>query len=184
MQSIELVLIGVSLILATAVVKLVEGIYQAAISKSSYWIPVVLMACTLVYAVNFLWSFNNDLDKAAQNYPNFVLSIMVSAVLFLRAHILVGTDPARIPDWRVHYESIARQYFIVAALLSLMSIFVLVEDGSSSGFDAASAPFLFGIALQLVGAIFKQTWVRGTVALISWLLVMVAGYVLFTQDML
>jgi len=184
MQSIELVLIGVSLILATAVVKLVEGIYQAVISEKSYWIPVVLMAGTLVYAVNFLWSFNNDLDKAAQNYPNFVLSIMVSAVLFLRAHILVGTDPARIPDWRVHFENIARQYFIVAALLSVMSIFVLVEDGSSNGFDAASAPFLFGVVLQLVGATFQQVWVRGTVAVISLLLVIMAGYVLFTQGML
>jgi hypothetical protein len=184
MQSIELVLIGVSLILATAVVKLVEGIYQAAICKNSYWIPIVLMAGTLIYAVNFLWSFNNELDKAEQTYPNFVLSIMVAIVLFLRAHILVGTDPAAVQDWRVHYETTARQFFIVASLLSLMSILVLVEDGSSSGFDAASAPFLFGVALSLVGAVFEQAWVRGTVAIISLLLVMVAGYVLFTQGML
>ena len=41
MQSIELVLIGVSLILATAVVKLVEGLYQAVTSERSYWIPSV-----------------------------------------------------------------------------------------------------------------------------------------------
>jgi len=184
MQSIELLLIGISLILATAVVKLVEGIYQAAISKKTYWIPIVLMTGTLIYAVNFLWSFNNELDKAEQNYQNFVLSIMVAAVLFLRAHILVGTDPARIPDWRVHYETVARQFFVVASLLSAMSILVLVEDGSSSGFDAVSAPFLFGGTLMLVAAVFEQTWVRGTVAIINLLLVIVAGYALFTQGML
>ncbi len=184
MQSVELVLIGVSLILATAVVKLVEGIYQASISEKPYWIPTVLMLGTLIYAVNFLWSFNNDLDKAVQNYPNFFLSIMVSAVLFLRAHILVGNDPASIPDWRTHWESIARRYFVVATLLSLMSVLVLVEDESSSGFDAVSAPFLVGAALMLAGAVFKQTWVRGTVAIITLFLVIAAGFVLFTQGML
>jgi hypothetical protein len=184
MQSIELVLIGVSLILATAVVKLVEGIYQAAISKNSYWVPIALMVSTLLYAVNFLWSFNNDLEKAEQNYPNFVFNILVSAVLFLRAHILVGTDPAGIPDWRVHFETFARRYFIVAAILSVMSILILVNEGSSSGFDKASAPFLLGIALMLVGAVFEQTRVREIVAIINLLLVTVAGYVLFTQGIL
>ena len=184
MESIELVLIGISLILSTAVVKLVEGIYQAAISERSYWIPIVLMLSTLLYAVNFLWSFNNDLDKSGESYPHFLLSITASAVIFLRAHILVGPDPAGTTDWRVHFETIARPYFLVAALLSLMSIFVLMAEGTSSGFDAASAPFLFGIALLLVGAVFEQTWVRGTVAAISLLLVIVAGYALFTQGLL
>jgi hypothetical protein len=65
-----------------------------------------------------------------------------------------------------------------------MSILVLVEDGSSSGFDAVSAPFLFGGTLMLVAAVFEQTWVRGTVAIINLLLVIVAGYALFTQGML
>ncbi len=184
MQSIELVLIGVSLILATAVVKLVEGLYQAVTSERSYWIPIVLMLGTLLYAINFLWSFNNDLEKTSQNYPSFVLSMMVAAVLMLRAHILVGTDPATIEDWRAHYETVARRYFVVAALVSVMSIMVLIEEGSSNGFDAASAPFLMGIALSTTAAIFEQTWVRGGVAIISLILVMAAGYVLFTQGVL
>ena len=38
--------------------------------------------------------------------------------------------------------------------------------------------------LMLVAAVFEQTWVRGTVAIINLLLVIVAGYALFTQGML
>ena len=184
MQSIELVLIGVSLVLATAVVKLVEGLYQAATSERSYWIPIVLMLGTLIYAINFLWYFNNDLSKTSQSYPAFVVSMMVAAVLMLRAHILVGTDPAKIEDWRAHFETIARRYFVVATLLSAMSIMVLMEEGSSNGLDAASAPFLMGMALCTTGAIFEQTWVRGAVSIINLILVIAAGYVLFTQGIL
>ena len=142
------------------------------------------MLSTLLYAINFLWSFNNDLGQTSQNYPAFVLSMMVAAVLLLRAHILVGPDPSRIEDWRVHFEKIARRYFVVAALLSVMSVMVLMEEGSSNGLDAASSPFWAGVALCSTGAIFEQTWVRGTVSIIMLILVIAAGYVLFTQGVL
>ena len=62
MSQAELLLIGVTMILATGLVRCIDGLYHATTSKQRYWIPQVLLWSTFIYGVNFLWAFKDNLS--------------------------------------------------------------------------------------------------------------------------
>ncbi len=177
-------MIGFTMILATGLVRCLEGLYHAMMSPQSYWIPQVLLWSTFLYGVSFLWSFMDNLSDPTPSYLFYASSISFASLFFLRAHILATKDAAQVKDWLLHFQESARPYFAIAALTSLSSIATARFAGESTGFDAVSIPFWLAVVLNATGAIFDNTWFRGVVAVINIMTVVIASYVLFTNDMI
>jgi hypothetical protein len=78
----------------------------------------------------------------------------------------------------------ARPYFILAIVTSLSAIAVGLANGDTTGFDTVSLPFWIGAGLNAIGAISRNTWVRGVVAVAHLALVILASYMLFSNEMI
>ena len=182
MSEAELLLIAVGMILATGLIRCVDGIYYATISQNRYWIPQVLLWSTFIYGVNFLWGFKNDLS-GSPTYMMYVSSIGVCATFVLRARILASSNAEQIENWADHFNRTARAYFFFAFLTSISAIVFGTANGDSTGFDATSAPFWIGAGLNGIGAISRKVWVRGTVAVAHLTLVVLASYILFSNEL-
>jgi hypothetical protein len=182
MAEFELLLIGISMILATALVQSVKGLYHAMVSPQRYWIPQVLLWSTLIYSAHFLWAFKDNMGEDP-TYLAYMFSLAGAASLVLRAYILTTNEPAQIEDWKDHFDKTARSYFVVAGLTSLVTLVALLHNNESTGFDAQSFPFWFGAAVMATGAISTKVWVRGTVAVIGLLLQLLSAYFLFSNEL-
>jgi hypothetical protein len=183
MSEAELLLIGMTLVLATGMVRCVDGLYHAIMSPRRYWIPQVLLWSTFIYGGNFLWAYKDNLAEDP-SYPLYASTIAIAATFVLRAHILATNDPANIQDWADHFHKTARPYFVIAFLTSMCSLIAARSANESSGFDASSIPFWIGMGLNATGAISKKVWVWGTVAVLHLTLVVLASYILFSNDMI
>ncbi len=183
MSEAELLLIGMTLVLATGMVRCVDGLYHAIMSPRRYWIPQVLLWSTFIYGGNFLWAYKDNLAEDP-SYPLYASTIAIAASFVLRAHILATNDPANIEDWADHFHKTARPYFVIAFLTSMCSLIAARSANESSGFDASSIPFWIGMGLNATGAISKKVWVWGTVAVLHLTLVVLASYILFSNDMI
>ena len=183
MSESELLMIGISMILAAGLIKCVEGIYHAMTSKQSYWIPQVLLWSSFIFGVVFLWSYKDNLSDNP-SFINFASSIAVASTFVLRAHILATNEASQIEDWAAHFDKSARPYFVVASLTTLSSIVAGWANNETNGFDATSIPFWLGAGLNAIGAISEKTWVRGTVAVTLLILCVLGAYILFSNDMI
>lgn len=183
-SEIELLMIGFTMILATGMVRCLEGIYHGMTSPERYWIPQVLLWTTFIYAFNFLWAFKDNLSDPSPSYTFYAASIAAASAFFMRAHILATKDAAQIKDWTRHFQDSARPFFLVSILATLSNIMIMRSSGESTGFDLVSVPFWLGIGLNLIGAICERTWVRGTVAVMLLILVVLASYILFANDLI
>jgi hypothetical protein len=183
MSESELLMIGISMILAAGLVKCVEGLYHATMSARSYWIPQVLLWSSFIFGICFLWSYKNNLV----DNPTFIYyasSMVVASTFVLRAHILATNEAAQVEDWVDHFDKTARPYFVVAALTTLSSIVAAWSVDESTGFDAVSIPFWLGAGLNAIGAISEKVWVRGAVAVTLLILMVLGAYIVFSNDMI
>lgn len=183
MSESELLMIGISMILAAGLIRCLEGLYHATTSQKRYWIPQVLLWSTFIYGVNFLWAYKDNLSEN----PSFIFyssSIAVASTFLLRAHVLATNNAAQVEDWADHFDKSARPYFALAFLTSLSTLVAAWSSGESTGFDAQSIPFWLGMGLNATGVIFEKVWIRGTVAVTHLALIVIASYVLFSNDMI
>ncbi|MEP1472173.1 MAG: hypothetical protein ABJK25_14470 [Halieaceae bacterium] len=183
MSEAELLLVGVTMILATGLVRCVDGIYHSMTSQRRYWMPQVLLWSTFIYGVNFLWAYKNNLS-IDPTWMVYASSIAIASTFVLRGHILASSNPEQIEDWAKHFEKSARPYFIVAFLTSISSLVAAWAANDSTGYDAQSIPFWIGAGLNVIGAISGKVWVRGTVAVTHFILVILASYILFSNEMI
>jgi len=183
MSESELLLIGISMVLATGLVKCVEGLYHAIKSQQRHWVPPVLLSTTFIYGVNFLWAYKDNLVENP-SYIFYASSIALASTFFLRAHILATDSAAQVKDWGDHLHKAARPYFTAASMTSLLSLIALWSNGESTGFDVQSIPFWLGFGLHAAGGVSKKVLVWSTVGGASLLLQVVGSYLLFTNDMI
>jgi hypothetical protein len=183
MSEIELLMIGFTMVLATGLVRCIEGLYHATMSPQSYWIPQVLLWGTFIYGLSFLWAFRDNLSDTTPTYIFYASSIAFASLFFLRTYVIATANAAKVEDWALHFQKTARPYFVIAALTSLLSIVVAWSAGESTGFDSVSIPFWLGVMLNATGAIFDNTRIRGVIAVILLMLVVIGSYVLFSNDM-
>lgn len=183
MSESELLLIGISMVLAAGLVKCAVGLYHATTSPNSYWMPQVLLWTTFFYGVNFLWAYK---DNLAENptYIFYAASIAGATTFVLRAHIIATNHAEQISDWAEHFNQTARHYFVVSIFTSLLSLVSLWSSRETSGFDVASIPFWVGVVLNTIAAISEKLSVRGTITVLQLFMQVAGGYLLFANDLL
>lgn len=183
MSESELLLIGISMVLAAGLVKCAIGLYHATISPNRYWMPQVLLWTTFFYGVNFLWAYKDNLAENP-SYIFYAASIAGATTFVLRAHIMASNNAELVEDWLEHFNKTARHYFVVSIFTSMLSLVSLWSSRETNGFDTASIPFWFGAGLNAIGAISTKLSVRGTITILQLIMQVVGGYLLFANNLL
>jgi hypothetical protein len=115
----EFLTAAVSIVLALAVVRLVEGLRPAVESEGRYWVHWGWVVGKVVSCLIFWWNLWAAREGVAWNFLSFAFVFIGPIILYMQASVLVPQNPASIPSWREHFLSIHRSFYIANALLLL-----------------------------------------------------------------
>ncbi len=115
----------------------------------------------------YFWSVWAARGAGEWSFTDYLIVIASPGILYLQANALVTTKPDEVEDWREHYFSIHRYFFIANFLLAplgLLTIHVVADQP----FPIAST-FGFGLVaiLATVAAISSSSRVHAAVAVIT-----------------
>ena len=129
MTLFEYLAIAISLAFSFAAMRLVGGLPYAAQPGRRYWVHLVLVCVSLVAAVNVFWIFWSYRDSS-WTLPRFWLALSVPGLMYYCACTLIPENASAVADWRSHYYSVRRRYFVgltVWSVLILSAATIMLE---------------------------------------------------------
>ena len=164
MTLFEYLTAAVSIVLALAVVRLVEGLRPALDSERRYWVHWGWVVSKLVSCLIFWWNLWAFREGVTWNFPYFAFVFIGPIILYMQASALVPQNPASIPSWRDHFLRTHRSFYVAnALLLAHMMISPLLLVG-----ELIPAPGLIVLplacAVSVVGAISSSERVQEIIA--------------------
>jgi len=93
----EFLLVGVSMILAAALVRSIEGAYPLWRSPGRSWLAALFVYHTLAHAITYFVTLLDNLQAEA-SVALVVISMTMASLHFLRSHIIATAQPAGIDD--------------------------------------------------------------------------------------
>jgi len=154
MSQLEFLLVGVSILIALVLAKLIEGFYQAILGRL-WWVHTAWLLNRFVAALLPLWGLSpsrGGVAAAIQNIDSFgqmLLLMMGPIIMLLSAMLLVSDRPAEVADWRAHYESVRRPFLTL--LIVLISINGIATYRSDTPIPLGV--YLFMIATAVTGLV-------------------------------
>ena len=132
MTQFEYITIGVSIVLALAVARILEGLRDSFDPSRRYPIHALWVVSKLLNTLIYFWAgwlYRGAIER--WNFATFLVYVLPPALLFLQVHTLLTAHPDAVADWRSHFWRIRRWFFAVNAALALLtSLLVLVVVGS------------------------------------------------------
>ena len=181
MTQFEFVGIGVSLVLGLAVARLLEGARDSFDPTRRYWIHALWVLTKLMNAALVFWGGWVYRDVDSWNFAEFLVLIAVPGIIFLQAHALVTPHPHAVADWRAHFWSV-RRFFFVANVIQIVINFVTVYSVSDVSFPSVEAvPLALILLLSVVGAASSNERVHAVVAVLAFLNLTLGFGVLFAR---
>ena len=154
MTQFEYVMVMVSLILALALAQTLRGLPEILTSDKRYW-PHALWLATLVLLVLQAWWAYWDFNVIeVWTVTAYIATLVMPVILFASIYLLVPATRDADIDWRNHFYSVRRWFFVLGILMSSMAIFVTIWY-----FDT---PLLH--PYRVFQAIFLGIWVVGIVS--------------------
>ena len=166
MSHFEYISVAVSLIYSLILAKLLGALPGALTPGRAYWVHALWIASLFGVTVDSwwrIWSYREvDWNPAA-----FLSLLAVPSIMYLRAAVLIGDQPAEVDSWRDHYYKKRRPFFLLQLLASINMI--------SSHWIITGTMFpvsvLWGVGffsvLALLAAIFAHPRLHETVAVLS-----------------
>ena len=181
MTLFEYLTAAVSIVLALAVVRLVEGLRPAFAPERRYWVHWGWVIGKIMSCLTFWWILWGVHGQVDWNFPYFAFVFIGPIIIYVQASILVPQN-SNVASWREYFLSVHRPFYVaqVLYLLHMVAIPRLTNEGSI----AASTPMAFiivgfGMLASVVGAIFAGVRVQQGVALILFVFVALGGVILF-----
>lgn len=167
MSQFEFILTGFSIVLALSVARLLDGLRPTFQPGRFYWIHALWVVIKLMDATMYFWSAWTGEGVGGWTFTDFVIVIASPGILYLQANALVTTKPDEVEDWREHYFSIHRYFFIANFLLAPVGLLTIHVVGDQP-FPIAST-FGFGLSaiLAIVAAVSSSSRVHAAVAVIT-----------------
>lgn len=176
MSELEFMLIGVSMVLAIALGKLLEGVVNLSGDPSRYWVHSGWVLSRLMGVVLYFWVFRAAVIGQVGiewTFGKFLLAMAGPVTTFMQAHLLLTIDRNVSKDWRSHFCSVRRRFFVFAIVQQAANIV------NSITFDIpASAPaFLLLMVLSVVGLVWSNSRLQAFVVC-TYLAIQTAGLAL------
>jgi hypothetical protein len=152
-----------TLLLSFSVIRLIGGLSSAIDRERRYWVHLVMVAAAL-YSISVLfwgfWSFRG----VDWNYPRFVLSLAVPALVHFLATVIMPASSDAVESWQEFYYSVRPKYFaawIVFGFLIALNSTVLLDMPLM---HPARLGQITLIALGIIGAVSGNPRVHSAIA--------------------
>jgi hypothetical protein len=120
MSLFEYVAIAFSLIFSFAVLRLVGGISHVLDPGRRYWVHAAHVCFQLLATAVSFWIMFSYRD-VEWTLPGFLLVLVIPALFYFNANVLIPEAPASIESWRVHYFAIRKRYWIAVCLWTVVT---------------------------------------------------------------
>ena len=181
MTLFEYLTVAVSIVLALAVVRLVEGLRPAVNSEGRYWVHWGWVVGKIVSCLIFWWNLWAFREGVTWNFPSFAFVFLGPIILYMQASVLVPQTSAGVVSWREHFLSIHRSFYAANALLLLhMTLSPVVLLGVLAPMPG---PVVLGLscAASVVGAISSSVRVQEVLAPLMFATIVVAASTLLFE---
>ena len=129
MSEIEFILIGISMVLAIALGKLVEGVVELSGDKSRYWLHCGWVLSRIIAVILYFWTFRAAVSGEVDvdwTFGAFLVAMAGPVTTLMQAHLLLTRNTESFPDWQTHFYSIRRRFFLFGVIQQLTNILALL----------------------------------------------------------
>ena len=172
MTLFEYITVAISLVLALAIARTVDGVRSSLASDRRYWVHSTWVAIKLTNPMTFWWLIWRYRDLETWNLASFMLVLAWPVVLYLQVTGLVTRQPESITDWRAHFYSQRRWFFGTNIGLTLIGFAI---PQLLTGNPLGVVPRLIVLTLSILGFATDNTKVHGLIV-ISIAITVVLGY--------
>ena len=113
---------AISIVLALAVARTVDGVRSAFSKDRLYWVHAAWVVVKLTNPITFWWSTWRYRELATWDILSFTLVLAWPVVLYLQVTSLVSRQPELVTDWRAHFYAQRRWFFGANIVLNLLPI--------------------------------------------------------------
>lgn len=180
MELFEYVAVTVSIVLALAITRVIDGLPHAFEPGRRYWVHASLLVANLLSIVMFWWAAWSYGD-AAWTFPRFVLLLAAPVLLYSLAATLLPGDPKAVESWRDHFDRVYRRYFL---LMALYSVVLAMLTSLLIGMPLDHPVRLFQLVVfttAAIGTAWGNPKYHGAVAVIYLVILGVGGIGLFSE---
>ena len=165
MTFFEYITVAVSIVLALAVARTIDGLRSTFTRDRRYWVHAVWVIVKLTNPVTFWWSMWFFRDIATWNVLSFALFMAWPVVLYLQVTSLVSRQPELVADWRVHFYEQRRWFFGANILIGLLPFGSFLLLGGNPVAIPISAGLLVVVAYSVVGLATDNAKIQGIIAI-------------------
>ena len=179
MTLFEYLTAAVSIVLALAVVRLVEGLRPAFDSERRYWVHWGWVVGKIVSCLSFWWNLWAGREGVDWNFPLFAFVFVGPIILYMQASVLVPQNPANVPSWHEHFLSTHRSFYFANALLLLHMIISPVLILGALAPMPGPVVLSLGCGASVVAAISSNVRVQEVLALLMFATIALGAWTLF-----
>ena len=99
MSEFEFLFTGISIVLALAIARLLEGLRDSFDPTRRFWIHYLWVVNRLMIALAIFWSLFDDRARTDMTFVSFLSLVTPPSILFLQASALVTAHPEKVSDW-------------------------------------------------------------------------------------
>ena len=170
MSEFEFLFTGISIVLALAVARLLEGLRDSFDRTRRFWIHYLWVVNRLMVALAIFWSLFDDRARTDMSFVSFLSLVTPPAILFLQATALVTPHPGAVSDWNEHFWTVRRWFFGSNVLMVLGAPLVLAYNALTES-PLHYAPYAASFLLSIVGYSTSNARIHGVLAAVSILTV-------------
>jgi hypothetical protein len=178
MTLFEYLSIAYSLVFSFAAIRLVAGLPHVVGSSRRYYVHISHVFLVLFATVTLFWGFWSFRDLQ-WNLFRFISLLAGPGVVYFLACTLIPDQPSAVGSWQGYFYSVRRQYFIGLcfwSLLQMMNTTILLKLPLLHPFRVVQ---LLLLAMGVVGATTDNPTIQRIIAIASWVIAAITGFVLF-----
>jgi hypothetical protein len=140
---------AISIVLALAVARTVDGLRSSIEPGRRYWVHATWVILKLMEAPSFWWGMWGYRDASTWNIVSFTLALALPLILYLQVTGLVGRQPELVSDWRRHFNEQRKWFFGTNICLGVV-VFGLQATLSVVPADLPSAILNIGVLIAVI----------------------------------
>ena len=124
MTQFEYIMVMVSLILALALAQALRGLSETVTSSKRYWPHALWLTTFVLFILQAWWAYWDFNVIETWTVTAYITTLITPIIFFASVYLLVPATRAADVDWRNHFYSVRRWFFLLGLLSSIVGIFI------------------------------------------------------------
>lgn len=169
MTQFEFIGVGISIVLALTIARLLDGLSESLDADRRYWVHTVWLFNKFLNVLLFWFGFWVYFRTESVNVAEFFLQMSVVIVLYLQVLLLLTKRPESVESWRTHFFVIRRRFFALNFLFAPIGLIVLHVVAEVSFPSRETFGYFLIAALSLTAMVSESARVQGSIAMLTTL---------------